>query len=50
MCSCVGRKSCPAHPNSHLHFFQEIEKTEEQKALWSLLMPWELGWSYLWAA
>lgn len=21
----------------------EIEKTEEQKALWSLLMPWELG-------
>jgi ATP-dependent Clp protease ATP-binding subunit ClpA len=22
---------------------QEIEKTEEEKALWSLLMPWELG-------
>jgi len=23
--------------------FQEIEKVEDQKALWSLLMPWELG-------
>lgn len=21
MCSCVGRKSCSVHPNSHLHFF-----------------------------
>lgn len=23
--------------------FQEIEKTEDEKTLWSLLMPWELG-------
>lgn len=23
--------------------FQEIEKVEDQKALWSLLIPWELG-------
>jgi len=22
---------------------QEIEKTEDPKTLWSLLMPWELG-------
>lgn len=22
---------------------QEVEKTEDEKVLWSLLMPWELG-------
>jgi hypothetical protein len=29
-----------------IHFFpsrQEIDKTEDEKVLWSLLMPWELG-------
>jgi hypothetical protein len=30
--------------SSHSNTFeQEIEKTEDEKALWSLLMPWELG-------
>lgn len=26
-----------------LSLFQEIEKTPDEKTLWSLLMPWELG-------
>jgi ATP-dependent Clp protease ATP-binding subunit ClpA len=26
-----------------IHALQEIEKTRDEKTLWSLLMPWELG-------
>jgi len=32
------------HPFPYFKIFkQEIEKTEDEKALWSLLMPWESG-------
>lgn len=44
MCSCLGREylTLMGWTGSHAAR-QEIEKVEDQKALWSLLMPWELG-------
>lgn len=44
MCSRLGCLSYPiSFMKSVLIILQEIEKTHDEKTLWSLLMPWELG-------